>query len=1144
MNQQAHPLLRVLGDLPEYNRLNELITGAEGPAAAFGLPEAHRAHVFAALSFERGGLLIASSTQSAERLYQQASAFSANVALFPARELPLVNAYAASGEGAKQRIATLTRLAMGERVGVIAPVEAVMQLLAPQATLRRAVHTLRMGESHPPRELLRSLMDAGYEVVELVEGPGQAALRGDILDVFPPHAAEPYRIEFFDDEVDRISLFDPSTQRSLEKRGSVELPPATEAPQDAGTIARGLRAVKEAKGFDAQKLAWEEGRAALSAENLIPVLYAHPQTLFDHLSEVTPIFVEEPHRVEEAAEAVGRLFAQGVSAMLLRGEGLSEQAGLLLPPEELFSLLRTPRTALLFTLARSFARIHVRESVQFDARPAAHYPGDRTELARDIALSKKTGGAVLLYAGPHAERLHQQLLDEGCETGLSPALTRPPQPGEALILAEYMPQGFLYPALKLTVLTETELFGYARRAARQRHSDKPRLVFSELAPGDLIVHETHGIGRFLGVEALTVQDITRDYLLMEYQGGDRLYIPTDQLDRVQKYIGSDDEPKLSKLGGSEWQRQVTRARSAVKELAIDLAKLYADRQSARGFSFSKDSPWQKQLEDAFPYDETPDQLQCISEIKKDMESGRVMDRLLCGDVGYGKTEVALRAAFKAVQDSKQVAFLVPTTILAQQHYNTLSTRFAGFPVRVGLLSRFKSPQEQKQVKKSLTDGSVDVVVGTHALLSKDIKFKDLGLLVVDEEQRFGVGHKEQIKALKTSVDVLTLTATPIPRTLHMSMIGIRDMSVIETPPEDRFPVQTYVLEYSETLLCDAVNKELSRGGQCYIVYNQVIRLERYAERLRELLPDASVAVAHGQMPEQQLERVMLEFLEGRTNVLLCSTIIESGLDIANVNTMFVLDADKMGLSQLYQLRGRVGRSSRLSYAYLTFERDKSISEVAHKRLSALTEFAQFGAGREIALRDLEIRGAGSLLGAQQHGHIADIGYEYYTKLMATAVREARGEPEAPPEVDTAVDVPLDAHIPKWYIKSEVQRLSMYKRIALIADRAMLYDVQEELEDRYGDIPPATQNLTDIAYVKALASRAQIATLTVREGQAKLAFHAEAKLDGARLVAGAAGFGAQLMPGETTSLVYKKPGADAEGMLHALPPLLEELCACV
>ena len=1144
MSEQLHPLLRVLKQSPEYNRLNEILTEAEGPASAFGLPEAHRAHVFAALIQERGGLLIAASEQAAERLYLLASSLSSRVALLPARELPLVNAYAASGEGAKQRIATLTRLSLGEPVGVIASVESVMQRLAPQAVLKRAIHTVKLGETHPPRELLRALMDAGYEPVDLVEGPGQTSLRGDILDIFPPHAQEPYRIEFFDDEVDRMSIFDPATQRSLGRVEQALLPPATEAPQDEAAIARALKATKGAKGFDAQRIAWEEKRACLGAEILLPVLYENTFTILDHLPKGAPIFIEEPHRVEEAANAAHRLFTQSVSAMLSRGEGLSEQSGLMTEPHALFARLNTPRTALLFTLARNFSHIHIRESVQFDARIAPHYPGEREELARDITLTRKTGGTVLLYAGVHAQRLQLQLLDEGCEVGLAETLNRELIPGEALLLSQSLPQGFLYPSIKLTVLTEAELFGYAKHATKKRHSDKPRLVFSELKPGDYVVHEAHGIGRFLGVEALTVQDNTRDYLLMEYQNGDRLYIPTDQLDRVQKYIGADDEPKLSKLGGSEWQKQVSRAKSAVKELAFDLAKLYAERQQTKGFAFSPDTPWQKQLEERFPYTETPDQLQCIEEIKRDMESSRVMDRLLCGDVGYGKTEVALRAAFKAVQDSKQVAVLVPTTILAQQHYNTLSTRFSSFPVRVALLSRFKTPMEQKAVKKALAEGSVDIVVGTHALLSKDVKFKDLGLLIVDEEQRFGVGHKEQIKNMKTSVDVLTLTATPIPRTLHMSMIGIRDMSVIETPPEDRFPVQTYVLEYSDTLLCDAVNKELSRGGQCYIVYNQVQRLERFAAHLKELLPAASIGVGHGQMPEHMLERVMLDFMEGRYNVLLCSTIIENGLDISNANTLFVLDSDKMGLSQLYQLRGRVGRSTRLGYAYFTFERDKSLSEVAHKRLSALTEFAQFGAGREIALRDLEIRGAGSLLGAQQHGHIADIGYEYYTKLMGQAVKEARGEITGPPEVDTVIDIPIDAHIPKWYIKSEVQRLSMYKRIALISDRAMLYDVQEEMEDRFGDIPEATQNLIDTAYIKALASRAQASSLTVREGFAKLVFHANAQLDGARLVAAATNFGAQLIPGETTALVFKKAGADVAGILQALPPFLEELCGCV
>lgn len=1142
----SQPLLQILRNLPEYNRLLEL-TGGDGPpcgpSAAFGLPSPHRAHVFAALSQQTGGLLIAEDEQSAERHFALASSLSPHIALLPPRELPLVHAYAAAGDRSKTRISTLMRLATGERVGVIASAEALLQLLAPPEVLKKAVHPLQLGDVFPTRALFASLCEAGYEPVELVEGSGQASLRGDILDVFPPHAPQPYRIEFFDDEVDRISIYDPQTQRSLERAERILLPPATEAPQNKAAIARALSAIQSAKGFDAQRLAFEEGRACPGAEILLPVLYESIHTLFDYLPEDTPLLIEEPHRVEQNAVAAERLFHASIEAMLQRGEGIAAQVNLQMRASLLFRLLNTPRTILLQAMARPFAPIHIKESVQFDARPAPRYTGEVLELARDIAAIRHTGGMVLLYAGTHAERLGQQLLDEGLETGRAETLTRMPVQGEVLLLDASLSQGLFYPTLQLTLLSETELFGFTRRTERKRRSDKPRLVFSELKPGDYIVHEAHGIGRFAGVEALTVQEHTRDYLLMEYASGDKLYIPTDQLDRVQKYIGGDETPKLSKLGGSEWQRQVSRARTAVKELAFDLAKLYAERQNASGFAFAADTQWQQQLEERFPYQETPDQLRSAQEIKRDMESPRVMDRLLLGDVGYGKTEVALRAAFKAVQDSKQVAILVPTTILAQQHYNTLSTRFSGFPVRVALLSRFKTAQEQKEIKHLMAEGQIDVIIGTHALLGKDVKFKDLGLLIVDEEQRFGVGHKEQIKTLKANVDVLTLSATPIPRTLHMSMAGIRDMSIMDTPPEDRYPVQTYVLEYSDTLLRDALLKELNRGGQCYVVYNQVRRLEQFSQHIRGLLPEAAVTYAHGQMPELQLEKTMLDFMEGRYDILLCSTIIENGLDIGNVNTLFVLDADKMGLSQLYQLRGRVGRTARLGYAYFTFARDKVLTEVAHKRLQALTEFAQFGAGREIALRDLEIRGAGSLLGAQQHGHIADIGYEYYCKLMSSAVREEQGNGEPHLEVETVLDIPLDAYIPKSYIKNEVQRLSMYKRIAFIEDGAGMMDVQEELEDRYGDIPDATQNLMDISLLKALCGQAQITSLSISEGQAKLLFHAQAQLDGAKLLEAAAAFSLQLLPGETVSLLYKKPLADAHEMLLALFPLLEMMAGC-
>ncbi|MDL2258496.1 transcription-repair coupling factor [Eubacteriales bacterium OttesenSCG-928-K08] len=1142
MRSVEHPLLSILKELPEYNRLNELITGAGGPAAAFGLPEAHRAHVFAALSKGRGGFFVCATAQAAQRVFEQALALGGNVALLPPREIPLVNAYAAEGESAKIRMTTLTRLALGEPVGVVMCAEAALQTLAPPDVLRSAVKRLAAGDVYAPRQLLSDLLDAGYEPVDAVEGRQQASLRGDILDVFPPHAEYPFRLEFFDDEIDRLSIYDPDSQRSISNVEEVILPPATEVPQSKETIIKGLAAIKNARGFDAQRISFEQNRPSLGAEILLPVFYP-PAAIFDYADAL--LFFEEPARILEEAEAANRLFIQSVSAMLERGEGLEQQAGLLQPPTMLRQSMGGRRTALFYSLARQSGPVRAKETLQFDSRPAPQFMGDRRELARDVELLKRTGNAVVLYAGAQAERLKTQLLDEGLETAWAAELTRLPVKGEALLLPQSLPLGFSYPSLHLSVLSESEINGFAKQPARLRRSQKSRPLYSDLRPGDYVVHEAHGVGRFLGVEALEVQNTTRDYLLMEYLGGDRLYIPTDQLDRVQKYIGADEgAPKLSKLGGSDWQRQVSKAKSAVKELAFDLAKLYAEREQSRGFAFSPDSRWQLEMEARFPYTETPDQAQSIMEIKRDMESTRAMDRLLCGDVGYGKTEVALRAAFKAVQDSKQVAFLVPTTILAQQHYNTLSTRFADFPVKVALLSRFKTAQENKRTKESLALGQIDIVVATHALLAKDVRFKDLGLLVIDEEQRFGVGHKEQIKTMKQNVDVLTLTATPIPRTLHMSMIGIRDMSIIDTPPEERFPVQTYVLEYSDTLIRDAANKELNRGGQVYIVYNNVRRMDIYAGELRALIPEARIACAHGQMPEAQLEATMLAFLEGEYNILLCSTIIENGLDIPNVNTLIVVEADKMGLAQLYQLRGRVGRSSRLGYAYFTFARNRSISEIAQKRLNALTEFAQFGAGKEIALRDLEIRGAGSLLGAHQHGHIADVGYEYYCKLMAGAVKQTRGEENDSPDIDTVVDVPIDANIPKSYIRNEVQRLSMYKRIALISDRLMLMDVQEEIEDRFGDIPEATQNLLDVSLVKAYCIKAQINSLTIRDGSAKFLFHPDATPDGARLLAVAAEYGAQLAPGDVVSLLLKREKYDAKKMLEAAQMLLASFTAGV
>ena len=1143
------PLLDVLFTAPDFARTAEALSGGRGPVAAFGLPEAHKSHIAAALAASGAGrtvLLVTSTDTAAVRMHADAEALGAPAALLLPRETPLTHVLNVSGERAGQRVRALLCLAEGRPCVVVASMAAVLQRVAPKAAFLSQRLEVRTGGELEPRALIERLAGAGYERVAMVEGHGQAALRGGIVDVYATDARYPVRIEFWGDTVDQMRLFDPVTQRSVEQVTRAVFPPAFETPQTEAAMARALRAIAGREEFCDQEQAWRDGHACAGADALLPLLYETMDTVTGYLPGGALILADEPHRLEEAARAAGIAFADSVAAMLERGEGLPAQGGLQQGAEAALQSLVTPRTLALYTLARAHPLFQPKAIAQSLGRSAPQYMGSFEELSRDVRLWRGTGEAAVLFAGEHAERLHRQLAGMDAETAMAETLTRMPVHGETLIVGEALPRGFCYPELHLTVLGEQELFGKAMAPARQgKRRGAPKL--SELAVGDYVVHEAYGVGRFVGVETLTVQDNTRDYLLLEYRGGDRLYIPTDQIDRVQKYIGGGDEetvPHLSKLGGSEWQNRVSRARESARKLAVDLAALYANRMGGKGFAFSKDSAWQVQMEERFPYRETPDQLESIREIKADMERPRPMDRLLCGDVGYGKTEVALRAAFKAVQDSKQVAFLVPTTILAQQHYNTMTARFADFPVRTACLSRFTQPQERKAIKEKLKNGQIDIVVGTHALLGKDVRFKDLGLLIIDEEQRFGVNHKEQIKALKGEVDVLTLTATPIPRTLNMSMTGIRDISVIETPPESRYPVQTFVLEYTDALVVDAVTKELARGGQAYIVYNRVQSMEAYVRRLSELLPEVRIAMAHGQMAEGRLEKTMLAFLEHEYDVLVCSTIIESGLDIPNVNTMIVVDADRFGLSQLYQLRGRVGRSTRLGYAYLTVRRDAVMNEQAHRRLMAIREFTQFGAGFRLAMRDLEIRGAGSLLGAEQHGHIADVGYEYYCKLMRGAVAEAKGE-TAEPEAEVNVDVPVSAHIPKDYIASEVQRLSAYRRIADAADDDALLDAREELEDRYGELPAAVENMLTLARLRVCASRAQLAGVTVREGEALLTFREGAQLDGARLLAAVAGMrGAQLTATEPPAIRIRRRDGTIAAWMRELPQFIYTIVSCV
>ena len=1142
-----HPILTVLRDAPEFRRMEDALSRSCGPVAAFGLQESHKAHIAAVLSLSHTVLLVSATDTGAARLWDSVRGYLPDASLFLPRETPLVHVMNASSERAGSRASALSSLLFRENRLVICSMGALLQRLAPRDVYVSQCVRLKTGDETSPRALVQRLAAAGYERVELVEGRGQVASRGDLVDVYPPDARYPIRVEFWGDTIDQMRDFDPITQRSVEQRTEALLPPAYETPQTEQAIARALRHAADKIGFETQVELWQQGLPAAGADAMLPLLYPKLDTLLDYLPESAVLVLDEPARLEEAAKTAEMTFAESVTAMLERGEGDAAQGKLQLGAEETLSLLNTPRTAACYALTRPHHAFPPKEIVQFLARPAPQYMGDTEELLRDVRLWKQTGEAAVLFAGEHAKPLFEQLAAAGAEVAFSETLTRPPVRGEVLVTGDALLTGFAYPELHLTVLGASELFG-KRSAVKKVQKKRNTLSFSELSVGDYVVHEAHGIGRFVGVESLTVDGSTRDYLLLEYRGGDRLYIPTDQMDRVQKYVGGGDEdtvPHLSKLGGSEWQGRVNRAKASAKKLAVDLAELYAARASVRGFAFSKDTPWQTQLEERFPYQETPDQLESIREIKADMERPHPMDRLLCGDVGYGKTEVALRAAFKAVQDSKQVAFLVPTTILAEQHYNTLSARFSDFPVRTACLSRFQSAEQRKQVKKKLAAGEIDIVVGTHALLAKDVRFKDLGLLIIDEEHRFGVNHKEQIKALRQEIDVLTLTATPIPRTLNLSMSGIRDISVIETPPDARYPVQTFVLEYTDGLVTDAVTRELSRGGQVYIVNNRVRSIEQYAEHLRELLPEATVLVAHGQMPEKQLEQAMMDFMEHKADVLLCSTIIESGLDIPNANTLLVLEADRMGLAQLYQLKGRVGRSARLGYAYFTVQRGRAMNEKAHKRLMAIREFTQFGAGFQLAMRDLEIRGAGSLLGAEQHGHIADIGYEYYLKIVQAAVREARGEETPLPETDVTLDIPMSAHIPGGFIPNEVQRLSAYRRIADAEGEDAQLLLREELEDRYGELPEEVENLFLLAKIKQLAKRAYIGLVTVRDGEAKLSFLPDAPLDGGKLLGAVSNFlGAQLLASEPPAVRIRQKNVDAAALARKLPQFIYTIVHCV
>lgn len=1089
------PLLSALNDIPEYRSLLAAIDNGACPAAFSGLSAVHRAHFAAGIRQElnRPVVVVCADEGEAERMARDLAALSGEaVRTLSAREFTFHNAAVVSRQYEHRRLSTLRALAAGECPLLVCTVESILQRTIPKTLLTQAAQVLRMGERHDLGELAGTLAAAGYTRCEQVEGVGQFALRGGILDFFSPAHPKPVRVEFFGDEIDAMGLFDPDTQRRIENLGAAEILPAAEvlpqfAPGGYGGLLEGLdRLISQAKrrkGSETLVQTLEEDRERLSASTAFPamdryiaLIYPVMATAADYFPEDAVVVLSESPRVAERGKSYLWQLGEDAKALMERGELAGELADFARTFEELTEVLADWPVCYLDAFTSSRYPQRPRTLLNLLTKQLPSYGASLETAVSDLAHYVSDGfrTVVLVSSEQRALNLQALLREQKMTTAVDFQLHELPGYGKAVIAVGGLTAGMEYPVGRFAVLTEGQsLLGKKRRSKPVTNRQKLG-SYADLSPGDLVVHEHHGVGRFLEMTKMTVDGVQKDYVKIAYAGADVLYVPATQLDLVSKYIGSGEDAqetrKLSRLGGTDWEKAKTRAKKAVKDLAKGLIQLYAERQRQPGFAFSPDSPWMKEFEDEFEYAETDDQLRCIAEIKQDMEQARPMDRLLCGDVGYGKTEVAFRAIMKCVLDGKQAAILVPTTVLARQHYLTAKQRFAKYPVEIDVVSRFRTQTQMKDTLRRLEQGGIDLLIGTHRLFQKDVKFKDLGLLVIDEEQRFGVQHKEKLKELSKQVDVLTLSATPIPRTLNMALSGIRDMSTLEEPPMDRQPVQTYVLEHDWGVLSDAMRRELERGGQVYYLHNRVETITRTAARIKEMLgEDVAVAVAHGKMSQEELNDVMTRMSDGEVDVLVCTTIIETGIDIANANTLIIEDADHMGLAQLHQIRGRVGRSTRRAYAYLTYRRGKVLTEVASKRLGAIREFAEFGSGFKIAMRDLEIRGAGNVLGPEQSGFLLSVGYDMYLKLLEEAVLEERGEkPERPTEC--AADLSVAASIPDRYVPSPEQRMDLYRRIAAIRSEADADDVMDELIDRYGDPPRTVNNLISVALLRADAAR--------------------------------------------------------------------------
>ena len=1122
-----------LKGLKEVCDLEEALPKLAGVIQVSGCIDAAKPHMMHSIHNGSGNRIIVTfHEQKARELWEEYRFFDKKAAYYPAKDILFYQSDIRGNVLTAERINALKLIAEEKECTVITTFDGLMNPMPSPEKFIQAVRKVAVGDALELEEFARHLAELGYEKNYQAQTQGEFSVRGGIVDIFPLTEENPIRIELWGDEVDSIRSFDAESQRSIENLEEVHIYPACELVLTGEERRAGIERIrKEAKRVSdklrremkteeahriqaaADELAEEVGELGVSAglDAYLSYFCEERASLLDYFdAENTLVFLDETPRSIERGMATETEFSESMKQRLEKGYILPGQMKELFTCREILAKLERCKCISLVALDMKNPHLDIRMRLNIQTKTVNPYNNSFELLVKDLLRYKKNGYGVVLLSSSRtrAKRLAEDLMDEGLNAFYSEEFAHEVKPGEIMTGYGKIKKGYEYPVIKFVVISESDIFGGEKKKKKRRRIYEGEKIasFTDLSIGDYVVHESHGLGIYRGIEKIEVDKTEKDYIKIEYAGGGNLYILATQLELIQKYAGADaKKPKLNKLGGQEWNKTKSKVRGAVKEIAQDLVKLYAARQSETGFAYGPDTVWQREFEEMFPFEETEDQDIAIAATKADMESTKIMDRLICGDVGYGKTEIAIRAAFKAVQDGKQVAFLVPTTILAQQHYNNFAQRMKDFPVNVDLLCRFRSTAEQKKTLEKLKKGQVDIIVGTHRLLSKDVVYKDLGLLMIDEEQRFGVAHKEKLKQLKTNIDVLTLTATPIPRTLHMSLIGIRDMSVLEEPPMDRLPIQTYVMEYNEELVREAISRELSRGGQAYYVYNRVREIADVATKIAELVPEASVAYAHGQMKESELENIMYRFINGEINVLVSTTIIETGLDISNVNTMIIHDADNMGLSQLYQLRGRVGRSNRTAYAFLMYKRDKMLKEIAEKRLAAIKEYTELGSGFKIAMRDLEIRGAGNLLGAKQHGHMEAVGYDLYCKMLNEAVKEAKGISVAE-HFDTSIDIVIDAYIPMGYIPNEFQKLDIYKRIAGIETMDEVEEMLEELIDRFGDPPKSVENLLYIAKIKSMAHRVYFTEVSQKAETIKFTLYEKAGIDVTKIPEFVAGFG--------------------------------------